>query len=56
MNKKIISFINEESGATAVEYALMIFLIAFVIILAVTALGLATFNLFDAAADEFANF
>jgi pilus assembly protein Flp/PilA len=54
--KKILLFLNDEQGATAVEYALMISLIAFVIILAVTALGLATFNLFDSAADEFENF
>jgi pilus assembly protein Flp/PilA len=32
-------FWNDESGATAVEYGLMVALIAVVIILAVTALG-----------------
>jgi len=56
MLREIIHCINEEQGATSVEYALMISLIAFVIILAVTALGLATFDLFDSAATEFENF
>jgi len=37
--KKLIQFFKEEEGATAVEYALMVALIAGVIILAVTTLG-----------------
>jgi len=37
--KKLISFFKDEEGATAVEYALMVFLIAVVIIAVVTALG-----------------
>jgi len=36
--KKLINFIKEEEGATAVEYGLMIALIAAAIIIAVTAL------------------
>jgi len=37
--KKLISFFKDEEGATAVEYALMVFLIAVVIIGVVTTLG-----------------
>jgi pilus assembly protein Flp/PilA len=37
--KSIKKFFQEESGATAVEYGLMVALIAVVIIAAVTALG-----------------
>lgn len=37
--KKLISFFKDEEGATAVEYALMVFLIAVAIIAIVTALG-----------------
>jgi pilus assembly protein Flp/PilA len=39
MMKKLIGFFKEEDGATAVEYALMVALIAAVIIGAVTLLG-----------------
>ena len=37
--KKLMRFFKEEDGATAVEYALMVALIAMVIIGAVTVLG-----------------
>jgi pilus assembly protein Flp/PilA len=37
--KKLMSFIRDEEGATAVEYGLMVALIAGAIILTVTALG-----------------
>ncbi len=37
--KKLIAFFKDEEGATAVEYALMVALIAGVIIAAVTLLG-----------------
>ena len=37
--KKLISFLKDEEGATAVEYGLMVALIAAVIIGAVTLLG-----------------
>ena len=36
---KIMAFINDEEGASAVEYGLLVGLIAVVIIVAVTALG-----------------
>jgi pilus assembly protein Flp/PilA len=39
MTKFISQFINDESGATAIEYGLIAALIAVVIISAVTALG-----------------
>ena len=45
--KKLIAFLKDEEGATAVEYALMVALIAGVIVAAVTLLGTntnATFN------------
>jgi pilus assembly protein Flp/PilA len=37
--KKLIAFFKDEEGATAVEYAIMVGLIAAVIIVAVTAIG-----------------
>jgi pilus assembly protein Flp/PilA len=37
--KKLIAFIKEEEGATAVEYGIMVALIAVVIIAAVTTVG-----------------
>ncbi|HZK12872.1 MAG TPA: Flp family type IVb pilin [Desulfobaccales bacterium] len=37
--RKIAAFINDEEGASAVEYGLLVGLIAVVIIVAVTALG-----------------
>jgi pilus assembly protein Flp/PilA len=39
MNKFILRLINNESGATAIEYGLIVALIAVVIIGAVTTLG-----------------
>ncbi|MEO7858921.1 MAG: Flp family type IVb pilin [Nitrospirales bacterium] len=39
MVKHIVRFMREEDGATAVEYGLMVALIAIVIIAAVTLLG-----------------
>jgi pilus assembly protein Flp/PilA len=36
---KMIRFFKDEEGATAVEYALMVFLIAVAIVATVTALG-----------------
>ncbi|WP_296816848.1 Flp family type IVb pilin [Brevundimonas sp.] len=39
MSKFVTKFLNEESGATAIEYGLIASLIAVVIITAVTALG-----------------
>ena len=37
--KKLIAFFKDEEGATAVEYAIMVALIAAVIITAVTTIG-----------------
>ena len=50
---KLIDFLNDEHGATAAEYAIMISLIAVVIILAVTFLGSSTKELFCEAGEEF---
>ena len=44
--------INREEGATAVEYGLMVALIAIVIIVAVAALGQNLSNLFSVAANS----
>lgn len=46
---------QEERGATAVEYALMVALIAVVIIVAVTFLGLATSDKFQLVGDAVSN-
>jgi len=40
MKEKILNFLREEEGASAVEYGLLVALIAVVIIAAVRALGL----------------
>jgi len=48
--KKLMAFLKDEEGATAVEYGLMVALIAAVIIAAVTALGTNTRDKFDAVA------
>ncbi len=45
-------FVKEEEGATMVEYALMIALIAVVCIIAVTALGDGAYDAFNASAVE----
>ena len=37
--KRLISFLKDEEGATAVEYGLIVALIAAVIVIAVTAVG-----------------
>ncbi len=39
MLKKLIGFFKEEDGATAVEYALFVALIAAIIVIAVQAIG-----------------
>ncbi len=51
----MFSFINDENGATAIEYGLIAALIAVVIIAAVTALGnsvSATFSTLSTAMDD----
>ena len=47
MVKHIVRFMREEDGATAVEYGLMVALIAVVIIVSVTTLGVNLNNLFS---------
>ena len=49
MFQKLINFFKDEEGATMVEYALMLALIAIVCIAAVTAVGTATENVFEGA-------
>ena len=44
-------FLRDEDGATMVEYALMLALIAVVCILAVTAIGKGANNMFNTIAD-----
>ena len=56
MKNKLIIFINDEYGATAAEYAIMVSLIAIVIIATVTILGLNVSNFFVNAADNFQDF
>ena len=48
--KKLISFLKDEEGATAVEYGLMVALIAIVIIVGVTLLGTNVCEKFSQAA------
>jgi pilus assembly protein Flp/PilA len=52
--ERIKNFFKDESGATAVEYGLMVALIAVVIIGAVTALGTAVNGKFQEAASTIA--
>jgi pilus assembly protein Flp/PilA len=49
---KLQSKLRKEDGATAVEYGLMVALIAIVIIVAVAALGKNLSNLFSVAANS----
>jgi pilus assembly protein Flp/PilA len=53
--KKLINFFKEEEGATAVEYGLMVALIAVVIIAAVTFLGNALENTFSNVGSSIGN-
>ena len=45
--KQLIKFLKEQNGATAVEYAIMVSVIAMVIFIAVTTLGLSLVSLFE---------
>jgi pilus assembly protein Flp/PilA len=47
MKEKIMNFFRDEEGATAVEYGIMVALIAAVIIVAVTAIGTNLETTFD---------
>ena len=51
MSKFVTRFMKDESGATAIEYGLIVALIAVVIITAVTAIGNNLNTSFKAAAD-----
>jgi len=55
MFKMIAEFFKDEEGATAVEYALMVALIAAVIIAAVSLLGQESANTFNKVKDTMAN-
>jgi len=50
--KKILSFFKDEEGATMVEYALMLALIAIVCIVAVQLIGTQASSVFQSAADN----
>lgn len=47
----LFGLLKSERGATAVEYGIMVALIALVIFAAVATLGLAVFDLFDSVPD-----
>jgi pilus assembly protein Flp/PilA len=49
---RLTSFVRDESGATAIEYALLCFLIALPIILAVTSIGTKLQNSFNEVASN----
>ncbi len=48
--KRLISFFKDEEGATMVEYALMVALIAVICIVAVTAIGTNVNKVFESVA------
>ncbi len=52
MKEKLMSFLRNEEGATAVEYGLMVALIAVVIITAVSLLGTNLSTKFDTVATK----
>ena len=52
---RVMQRLGSEEGATAIEYALMVALIAVVIILAVTFLGIATSDKFQQVGDAVAS-
>ena len=52
MFQKLINFFKDEEGATMVEYALMLALIAIVCITAVTAIGTSANTTFNNAASR----
>ncbi|MBU4231639.1 MAG: Flp family type IVb pilin [Proteobacteria bacterium] len=47
---KIMAFINDEEGASAIEYGLLVGLIALAIVAGATLLGTSISNMFDRAA------
>ena len=48
VTKKIVEFIKQEDGPTAVEYAIMLALIILVCLIAITAIGQNTVSNFNA--------
>jgi len=56
LKSKVTNFLNDESGPTAVEYAVMLALIIAVCVTAIAARGTSTFNSFDDAATKISNF
>ena len=56
MKDPFLSFLNDAQGATSVEYAIMVSLVALAVVGAVTALGGTTKAIFSNAVDEFENF
>ena len=52
MLKKILDFFKDEEGATMVEYALMLALIAIICIAAVALIGTGASEVFQSAADK----
>ena len=54
MIKKLMNFFRDEEGATMVEYALMLALIAIVCIVAVTAIGTNANTVFTTSANKLA--
>lgn len=48
----ILSFLRDEDGPTAVEYAVMLALILAVVVVAVTAVGTNTSAMFNDSADQ----
>lgn len=55
MSKFVTRFLKDESGATAIEYGLIVALIAVVIIAAVTAIGGTLENTFNNVNDSLAD-
>jgi pilus assembly protein Flp/PilA len=53
--RKIVAFINDEEGASAIEYGLLAALIALAIIGGATVLGKNINNLFNSAASQIAS-
>ena len=54
LSKALVSFLNDESGPTAVEYAVMLALIIVVCIAAITTLGTNASNTFSFVAGKVA--
>ena len=49
---KIMAFVNDEEGASAIEYGLLVGLIALAIVAGATLLGSSISNMFSRAADR----